>query len=637
MKIKVVYSMITFQPYGKRIEAAEGETLLEAANNAGINIRSICGGEGLCGKCKVIVRDGKQNLSSPTRMERKALSKEDLSNGFRLACQARIEKKGRIIIEVPPESQIDRQRLLLRGLERKIKAQPAVRKINIRLSEPSLLDTVADIDRLLKAVESKTGLRVKVDYDVMRRTPHVLRQGEWSISVTLWGDEEIISVEPSFSKDMYGFAVDIGTTKIAGYLVDLSNGTVIATASMMNPQIAYGEDVITRIKFIMEDEGNLEVLNRSVIRGINELISEACEKARIPQRRIYDMTVAGNTAMHHIFLNIPPNYVTLMPYSAALQSAVNVKARELGVKINSGAYVHVLPTIAGFVGGDAVADVLATEIYRADEISMLIDIGTNTEIVLGNKDALVACSCASGPAFEGAHIKHGMRAISGAIEHVWIDPDTFETGYKTVEDEDPRGICGSGIIDAVAEMLKTGLINPSGRFNMDVETPRLRRDENSSEFVIAWRDETANAYDIVVTQNDIREIQLAKAAIYTGASILMKHRKIQPADIQRICLAGAFGNYVDPQNAKIIGMYPDVPLERVEFVGNTAGSGARMTLLSTDARRTAEDLAKRIEYVELGADPDFQREFLKATYLPHMEPERFPSVTAMLNKARNPR
>jgi len=626
--------MIVFQPYGRRIEASVGETLLEAAGNAGVNISSICGGEGLCGKCRVIVRDGKQNLSSPTEMEKRALSREDLTNGFRLACQARVKKKGKIVIEVPPESQIDRQRLLLRGLERRIELRPAVRKINVRLREPSLTDIVADVDRLLEAVESETGLKVKVDYDVIRKTPHVLRREEWSISVTLWRDEEIISVEPGFSQDMYGFAVDIGTTKLAGYLVDLSNGTIMAATSMMNPQIAYGEDVITRIKFAMEDEENLKILSRSVIKGINKLISEACRKAQISRRRIYDMTVAGNTAMHHIFLGIPPNYVALIPYPAALQSAVDVKARELGVKINPGAYVHALPTVAGFVGGDAVADILATEIYRADEVSMLIDIGTNTEIALGNNEKLVACSCASGPAFEGAHIKHGMRALSGAIERVWIDPETFEVGYKTIEDEKPRGLCGSGIIDAVAEMLKTGLIDSSGRFNMEIDTPRLRRNENSVEFVIAWRDETLNAYDIVVTQNDIREIQLAKAAIYTGASILMKHRKIQPGDIQKVYLAGAFGNYVDPQNAKIIGMYPDVPLERVEFVGNTAGSGARIVLLSVDARRTAEEMAKKIEYVELGADLNFQNEFLKATYLPHREPDRFPNVMTMLRKSR---
>jgi len=627
-----IYSMIIFQPHGKRIEVTKGKTLLEAAKDAGININSICGGEGLCGKCRVIIREGKQNLSLPTEAEKRALSKEDLANNFRLACQTKIKKKGLIIIEVPPESQINRQRLLLRGLEREIKPHPAVRRIVVRLKEPSLLDVIADVDRLLETVESEIGLKIKMDYEAMKKAPHVLRRGEWRVSVTLWRDKEIISVEPDLSPDLYGFTVDIGTTKLAGYLVDLNSGKIIATASMMNPQITYGEDVITRIKFASEDEENLKTLNRSVIKGINKLISEACRKAQIPQQKIYDMTVAGNTAMHHIFLGIPPNYVALIPYSAVLQSAVDVKARELGVKINPGAYVHALPTIAGFVGGDAVADVLATEIYKADEISMLIDIGTNTEIVLGDRENLVACSCASGPAFEGAHIKHGMRAISGAIEHIWIDPETFEVGYKTIEDEKPHGLCGSAIIDAVAEMLKTGLIDSSGRFIMKNDTPRLRRNGNHVEFVIAWKDETSNAYDVVVTQNDIREIQLAKAAIYTGASILMKHRKIRPEDLQRIYLAGAFGNYVDPQNAKIIGMYPDVPLERVKFVGNTAGSGARMMLLSVDARETAEDLAKRIKYVELGADPNFQDEFLKATYLPHREPKRFPSVMGILKK-----
>jgi len=595
--------MIVFQPHGKKIEAIKGKTILEAANDAGVNISSICGGGGLCGKCRIIVREGKQNLSLPTEAEKRALSKEDLINNFRLACQTRIKRKGLILIEVPPESQVDRQRLLIRGLEGKIRPEPAIRKFVIRLKKPSLLDVVADVDRLLEAVESETGLKTQIDYEAMKEVPNVLRRGDWRVSVVLWRDKEIISVSHDFSPDLYGFAVDIGTTKLAGYLVDLNRGKIVAAVSMMNPQISYGEDVITRIKFAMENKENLKVLSQTVIKAINNLISETCEK-----------------------------YVALMPYPAALQSSVDVKARELGVKINPGAYVHALPTIAGFVGGDAVADVLATEIYKADEISMLIDIGTNTEIVLGNKEKLIACSCASGPAFEGAHIKHGMRAISGAIEHVWINPDTFEVGYKTIDDEKPHGLCGSAIIDAVAEMLKTGLIDSSGRFIMKKDTPRLRRKENSVEFVIAWKDETSNAYDIVVTQNDIREIQLAKAAIYTGASILMKHRKIQPDDIQRIYLAGAFGNYVDPQNAKIIGMYPDVPLERVKFVGNTAGSGARMTLLSVDARRTAEDLAKRIEYVELGADPNFQEEFLKATYLPHRDLNRFPSVMAMLDE-----
>jgi len=621
--------MIIFQPHGKRIAAAQGETLLDAAKDAGIAVNALCGGAGLCGKCRVMVLRGERNLSPPTEAERRSLSEEDISNGFRLACQATVSGKGPIVILVPPESRAERQRLLLRGLEEKISPQPAVRELNIRLKEPSLKDVVADVDRLLRILESEVGAKVKIDYEAMIRVPHVLRRGGWRVSVVLWRDREVISVEPS-PTGLYGFAVDVGTTKLAGYLVDLRSGRVAAAASMMNPQIAYGEDVITRIKFASEGEGNLRVLSRSIIEGINNLIGEACGKAHVSTREIYDVTVAGNTVMHHILLGIPPNYVALMPYPAALQSPVDVKARELGIDVNPGAYVYALPTIAGFVGGDAVADILATGIHTAEEISMLIDIGTNTEIILGDRESLIACSCASGPAFEGAHIKHGMRAISGAIEHVWIDPETLEAGYKTVDDEEARGICGSGIIDVIAEMLKAGLIDQSGRLNSEAETPRLRGDGNSAEYVVAWGDETANGHDIVVTQNDVREIQLAKAAIYTGASILMRHRGVRPNDIRRVYLAGAFGNYVDPQNAKIIGMYPDVPLERVRFVGNTAGSGARMTLLSVEARRAAEEIAGKVRYVELGADPEFQTEFLKATYLPHREPERFPSVIALL-------
>jgi len=339
--------------------------------------------------------------------------------------------------------------------------------------------------------------------------------------------------------------------------------------------------------------------------------------------------------MHHILLGISPNYVAQSPYPAALQSPIDIKARDLGVKTNCGSYVHALPVIAGFVGGDTVADILATGIYQMSDLAMLIDVGTNTEIVLGNKDRLLACSCASGSAFEGAHIKHGVRATTGAIEHVSIDPETLDVTYTTIEDELPCGICGSAIVDVIAEMLKSRIIDRTGRFNVKLETPRLRTETKEAEFVLAWKDSTINKKDIVVIQRDIREVQLAKAAIYTGASILMKHAKVFPNDIKKMFLAGAFGNYVDPQSAKIIGMYPDVPLERVQFVGNTAGSGARMALLSVNARKTAESIAEYVDYLELGADIDFQNEFLKAMYLPHQETERFPNATKMLEKMKN--
>jgi len=627
-------STFVFQPYGKRLKVTGAKTVLEAAQKIGVNISSICGGKGLCGKCRVIVRRGEEHLSSASQAEKRVLSEDDLKSGFRLACRANVADKGMIVIEVPRESQVDQQRLLLRGVERTVSLAPAVRKVTVHLEKPSLVDVESDVDRLLNAVESRIGQKPKVDYEALRKVPLIIREGDWTVTVTLWRNREVIAVEPGATSDLYGFAVDIGTTKLAAYLLNLTAGRTAATASTMNPQIPYGEDVISRIHYIMEDENNLTRLQEAVVEGINQLIREACQNAGVAPEEIHDMTMAGNTAMHHIFLGIPPNYVSLIPYPAALQSPVDVKARDLRVKIDRGAYVHALPTIAGFVGGDAVADILATGIHESDDLSMVIDIGTNTEIVLGNKAKLTACSCASGPAFEGAHIKFGMRATTGAIEHLWIDPDTYEVGYRTIGDEKPRGLCGSAIVDAAAGMLKAEIIDHRGRFNMRLETPRLRRGDKAGEFVLAWRNEAGIDSDIVVTQSDIREVQLAKAAIFTGTSILMKQMRVSPEMIHKIFLAGAFGNYVDPQNARIIGMYPDVPLERVHFVGNTAGSGARMALLSVEARDMAEEIAKRVEYVELGADPSFQDEFLEATHLPHHEVRRFSNVMKMLRKGK---
>ncbi len=618
---------IIFQPHGKRAEASAGSTVLEAARESGVNLSSICGGEGRCGKCRVIVRSGNELLSLPSEFEKRLFSEEDLNNGFRLACQATIRREGVATVEVPAESRVDQHKLLLIGLEKKVKLAPAIRKVSVALEKPSLSDTRSDVNRLLDALEAKISLRPSIDYDALKKVPSAVREKDWVVTVTLWNNREIIEVQPGQVSDCYGFAVDVGTTKLAGYLLDLNSGKIVASASATNPQIPYGEDVISRIRFATEDPENLVKLQRTVVDGVNQLVKETCKDSGVSPDDVYEMTVSGNTAMHHIFLGVPPDNVALMPYPAALQQSMDVKAKELSLNLNRGAYVHALPTIAGFVGGDAVADVLATGIHEADELSMLVDIGTNTEIVLGNKHRLAACSCASGPAFEGAHIRHGMRASTGAIEQVWIDPDTFDVGYKTVDDEKPRGLCGSAIVDVVAELLKTKLIDKSGRFSKAISTPRLRIDEKSTEFVVAWKNESKVETDIVVTQGDIRVVQLAKAAIYTGASILMKHLGVKFHEIQKMYLAGAFGTYVDPLNAKVIGMYPDVALEKVQFVGNTSGSGARMTLLSVEAREEAERIARFVEYVELGADPSFQNEFLKATYLPHKEADRFPNIS----------
>ena len=627
--------MITFLPYGRRVEARRGEKILEAALEAGIRIRSLCGGRGLCGRCRVIVRDGGENLSPPSETEKRTLSKDELSEGFRLACQTEIASLGDIVVEIPFESQPYKQRLLTGGLERPVQLKPAVRRVVVKVRKPTLKNVESDVDLLLEALEREVGNRPRVGYEALKRVPSAIREGEWTVSVVLWMDREIISIEPGRPrKGLYGLAVDVGTTKLAAFLVDLESGETVATASDMNPQISYGEDVISRISYTLEGEGHLEKLRRAVTEGINRLLREACEAAGVEPSMVYDMTVVGNTAMHHIFLGIPPRYVSLSPYPPVVRSPVDVKAKELGVELNVGAYVHALPVIAGFVGADAVADILATGIHEEEATSLLIDIGTNTEIVLGCRDELTACSCASGPAFEGAHITHGMRAVEGAIERIWIDPETLEPVYKTIGDVEPRGICGSAIIDAAAEMLKAGIIGADGTFKRDLEAPNIRREGGTVEFVVAPKEETSTGKDIVITQSDLREVQLAKAAIYTGTSILMRRMGIKPRDIEKAFIAGAFGNYVDPENAQIIGMYPEIPLERVRFVGNTAGSGARMALLSTDVRRLAAEVVRRVRYLELGADPDFQSEFLKATHLPHMEPERFPNVMRILKKVR---
>jgi uncharacterized 2Fe-2S/4Fe-4S cluster protein (DUF4445 family) len=624
-------STIIFQPEGKRAIANLNENLLKIAQKVGIGIDSTCGGRGTCGKCRVIVRLGNEFLSSVSNLEKKHLSEEEIKKGYRLACLTIIIKKGKIIVEVPLESRVGYQRLLIKGIEKKVLLNPAISKIDLELKKPTLDDVKADVHRIFEKLK-ELGINAKrIDYEALRKSPYSLREKNWKVSIITWKNEEIIDIEP-FDKleNPYGFAIDIGSTKLAGYLLDLKTGKLLATSSAMNPQIPYGEDIISRITYAMDDEKKLQELHELVRNELNRLIEDACSKANITPDKVYEVVAVGNTAMHHIFLKIPPKYVSLSPYPAVVQSSLDFKARDLGIRINKGGYVHTLPCIAGFVGADAVADILSTEIHKSKSMAMTIDIGTNTEIIVGNEERILACSAASGPAFEGAHIKYGMRASNGAIEKVWIDPYSLEVEYKTINNEMPKGLCGSGIVDAIAEMLKTGILDKKGKINTSLNSSRIKIKNGIPEFVIAWRDETSINEDISITQADVREIQLAKAAIFTGTSILLKHLKISPESLERIFLAGAFGTYINPQSARILGLYPDIPLDRIKFVGNTAGSGARMALLSLNVRKEAEEIVNKIEYIELANDPEFKDEFLKAMYFPHMEIERFPRVKKLL-------
>jgi len=621
---------VVFAEYEKTAQLSLGNNILDAAKKVDVNISAVCGGRGLCGKCRVVVREGSQNLETVSRLEAMSLSKEELAAGYRLACCALLNREGTIVVAVPPESRVEQQRLLVAGIETPVSRNPSVKKLLIHLSQPSLEKIKSDAVTLLEGLSGQGRSGSRIGFDALIQLPIAIREGHWTITATLRDEQEVICVEPGDTTNRtYGLAVDVGSTKIAAYLLDLNEGKVVATASAPNPQIPYGEDIISRVSYASKGEKNLKQLQGVVIACINKLLHETCEKAGVNLSEVYDAVLVGNTVMHHLFLGISPRFVALSPYPPAVSSSLSVRAKDIGLKANPAANVYVPPNVAGFVGADAVADVLATEICKSKPLSIMIDVGTNTEIVLGNDQRTISCSCASGPAFEGGHIEFGMRAEPGAIENVYVDVSNLEPGFKTVGDARPRGICGSGIVDAVAAMLKSGIINRYGLIDTKLTSPRIRKN-GVPQYVLSWKEENDVGHDIAVTQRDVQEIQLAKAAIYSGATILMKHLHVEPREIQKVFLAGAFGTYVDPQSAVIVGMYPDVPLERVHFVGNAAGSGARMALLSREVRENSDRIARQIDYVELAADRSFQREFTEALQLPHKDLTRFPTVAQLI-------
>jgi len=447
---------------------------------------------------------------------------------------------------------------------------------------------------------------------------------------------EVSALGAGLVDESYALAVDSGATTVPGYLRELRSGKLLASDSMMNPQVTFGEDVMSRITYAMTQKDGLEKMNEAIVGGLNRLAGQVAAQAGIKRRDIVDMTIVGNTAMHHIFLNIYPEHIGKAPFPPALHASIDVKARDVQLKIREGAYIHVLPIEAGFVGADNVGVLIAEEPYNRDDMMLIIDIGTNGELVLGNREKLISSSCATGPAFEGAHIKYGMRAAPGAIEKVEIDPDTKEARYKVigkdewndeVEDMEARGICGSGIIDAVAQMYRAGAILRNGRLNTELDSPRMRTSEEGPEYVLAWADETAIGQDIVINQGDIRAVQLAKGAMYAGAKLMMRRLGIEKLD--RVILAGAFGSYIDSTQAMIMGLFPDCDLEKVYAVGNAAGDGARIALLNVDKRKEANDIARKVEYVELTVEEDFERHFAQAMYFPHMK-DKFPHLENLI-------
>jgi len=621
---------IIFQPEGKRAKMRKGQTILDAAKLAGADLVSTCGGKGNCGKCRVLIKAEPKLLTSMTRLEKQLLSGEERRKGYRLACRTSV--KGHLIVEVPEESRTGRQRLQVEGIKTHARLDPLIRKYCVELENPSLADNRSDAERFLDLLKREHNLNnLRLDFAAIKQLPVMFRKGDGQATAVVW-NEVVVSVESgNTAKRIFGYAVDIGTTKLAGYLLDLTTGEVVAVGSALNPQIPYGEDVIARIAYAIKDQDAQEQLQELVVTGLNQILKDLLEKSDVSSDEVYETTIVGNTAMHHLFLDICPKGLASSPYAPAIRNGFNVDPETVGLKISRQGKIYVLPVVAGFVGADAVAVALATEVYKKTALNLVLDIGTNTEILLGNKDQLMACSCASGPAFEGARIKHGMRAASGAIEKVRIDPVTFDVQYQTIDKVKPCGICGSGMVDLTAELLKAGIINVMGAFNSNINSSRLRfKDE--LQFIVAYSKETSTGQDITITQKDIREIQSAKAAIHTGALTLMRHQNVAEKDIDTVLIAGAFGSYIDPTNARVIGMYPEIELKKVKVVGNAAGTGARMALISKKIRNQAEAVSRSIKYVELATESSFQADFCNSLCLPYADLSEYPDTSSMLKK-----
>ena len=597
---------IDFEPIGRRGQCSGETSLRDCARQLGVELVSLCGGEGTCGRCKVQVLDG--HTSKPTSAEMRSLSTQELNASYRLACQT--YPLGDCRIYVPPESLTAPQRTQVEGLEVEVRPDPVVAAYRVEMASPTLKDYESDAERLLAALREQHNVRCRgIDIRVLRELSPRLRSCKWQLQASVRGDE-VVALAPWPGRHI-GLAVDLGTTKIAGYLLDLSTGKVLVSQGMMNPQIAYGEDIIARIAHALGSPQGAEQLSKLAASALTELASALCAKIGAAPREIVDAVVVGNTAMHHLLLGLPVEQLALSPYVPAVKGAQDIKARDVGIEIAPGGYVHLLPNIAGFVGADHVAMLLATRIWQKEGVVLALDIGTNTEVCLSCNGVISSVSCASGTAFEGARIKHGMRASEGAVEHLRITGDRVE--YQTIGGAPPVGLCGSGIVDAIAQLYLVNVLDDRGRINTD--HPRVRLCKGEREFVLVSEKESRDGVPIAITQRDVREVQLAKGAIRTGIQVLLDTNSCLEEDLEEVFIAGAFGSYIDIASAMTIGMLPPLPLERFKQVGNAAGTGARMALISKRMREQAQDIADRVRYIELAATAKFSRTFAQANYL----------------------
>jgi uncharacterized 2Fe-2S/4Fe-4S cluster protein (DUF4445 family) len=593
---------VILQPIGRRITVPKGATVLDAARLAGVELVAICGGEGVCGTCKVRVVEGQ--FSEINLNEEGELSSDELQKGFRLACQAEILSNVRI--DIPPESFTTAQRLQVEGQEIPTELDPLVTAVDVHVPPANLADLRSDLSRLRSALPASIPVELKISLELARIIPGCIRseKGEVRLAVR---QNELVSILPA-GKKLYGLAVDIGTTKLAAYLVNLESGETAEKAGAMNPQIAYGEDVISRISYANEHAEGARTLQARLVETLNNLLADLSGQAHLLPEQVVEAVLVGNTAMHHLCAGLPVKQLGESPYVAAVGEAIEYPGRDIGLHLAEGAYVYMPPNIAGYVGADHVAMLLGADLSQVSKTTVALDIGTNTEISLFHAGNHYSCSCASGPAFEGAHIQHGMRAAPGAIERVRIEEDIVRV--QTIGDEPAVGICGSGILDVIAELRKNGLLDKRGI--LKGSHPAMRVNEGKTEFILVPPEKSGTHKDVTVNRQDVNEIQLAKAAIRAGVEVLLVEAGIQDADIERFIVAGAFGTYLDIESAVRIGMFPDILRELFSQVGNAAGAGARKLLVSRHQRQLADKLSRDVNYVELANHPDFMKIYVRA-------------------------
>jgi len=640
---------VLFMPDNRYVVVGKGERLLRAAMDADVHINASCGGAGSCGKCRVIIEEGEVE-----REPNPKLKESEIEKGYALACQTKVLSD--LKVTIPLESRIGDKRIFERkepepahgyllsaeDWEKRLpewELNPSTRKVYLVLSEPTLDDNASDAERIKRGLATEADLRnVVIDYPVLQRLPNMIRQSEWDVTVTvLDSGEELRAVrieQGDTSQRQSAIAIDVGTTTISAELLDLRSGEVMAKAADYNAQVAFGEDVISRIVYATRGTG-LAKLQSVVVGTMWNLIKNLVEEAGIEYCDITHVVVAGNTTMMHLLLGLNPKYIREEPYIPSATFFPWIKCSDLGLRIAAGVYMHAIPCVASYVGGDITAGMLASGIFNTDKLTLYIDIGTNGEMVLGNKEWMLSCSCSAGPAFEGGGVKNGMRATRGAIEQVRINQIDYEPMIITVGGRKPIGICGSGLIDLLSEMFLTGIMNEKGRINLDLPSDRVRSTEIGGEYVLVWAENSATRRDIVITEVDIDNLMRAKAAVYAGIEILVSSMDLDVSMIEELLIAGAFGRYLEVDKAVTIGLLPDIGYDKIKFVGNGSLLGTHLSALSKDMMNMADDIARQMTYLELSMNPAFMDHYMSALFFPHTDMDAFPSVQEKLEEYRS--